>query len=133
MKDEYFQELKEKLKLTENEISAPSLESLNSISKKAFYAIHYSDLSIHCEDAAETELEWDTIFRRLVSEDLPGCCYERSEVLFQLLEHLQYEVYRLEVRCVTKKKVSPFRHEHMALAIRLADQKRVSLIFKMPN
>ena len=122
MKDEHFQELKVKFNLTNSETSEPSLDSLNSISKKAFYAIHYSDLSIHCKDAAETELEWDTIFRRLISEDLPGCCYERSEVLFQLLDHLRYEVYRLEVRCVSKKKVSPFRHEHMALAIRLDDQ-----------
>ena len=107
MKSEYFEKVKEKLQLTGNEIGLPSLECLNSISKKAMYAFHYSDLSIHCEDADETVLDWDTIFRRLVIEDFPGCCYERTEVLFQLLEHLQYEVYRLEVRCMRKEKVSP--------------------------
>ena len=124
MKSEYFGKVKEKLQLSGNEIGLPSLECLNSISKKALYAFHYSDLSIHCEEAAETVLNWDTIFRRLVIEDFPGCCYERTEVLFQLLEHLQYEVYRLEVRCMRKEKVSPYRHEHVGLAVRLEDQER---------
>ena len=129
MKSEYFGKVKEKLQLSGIEIGLPSLECLNSISKKALYAFHYSDLSIHCEEAAETVLNWDTIFRRLVIEDFPGCCYERTEVLFQLLEHLQYEVYRLEVRCMRKEMVSPYRHEHVGLAVRLEDQERVLVHF----
>lgn len=122
MEPEQFKAIREKLQLTESELSEPpSLTNLNSITSKALYSIHYSDLSIHSPDAPETCLEWGTIFRRLVTENKPGCCYERSEVLYQLLVHLGYETVRLEALCVWSGKASTSRHEHMALGIRLDD------------
>jgi len=119
MKLEEYEEIRRVLKLTEQTTAAPSLLNLNCITTAALYTFPYSDLSIHAPDAPETALNWETIFERLVRRSLPGCCYERGEVLFRLLEHLGYETVRLEVRCVSKGEASPYRHEHMALAVRL--------------
>jgi len=124
MDSEQFEAAKEKLKLSKVELTGPpSLDNLNSIAKKALYSIHYSNLSIHSPEAAETCVEWGTIFSRLILENRPGCCYERSEVLFQLLVHLGYETVRLEAMCVSSLgTASTSRHEHMALGIRLDDE-----------
>lgn len=117
-----YKEISQKLCLNSIITSTPSLINLNHIASAALYTFPYSDLSIHAPHAPETELSWATIFARLVCRSLPGCCYERGEVLYQLLNYLNYDVVRLEVRCVSRGRASQWRHEHMALGIRLNDE-----------
>ena len=44
----------------------------------------------------ELTLKWEDIFLRLVREKKPGLCYERDELLYQALDFLNFEVYRIE-------------------------------------
>ena len=39
-----------------------------------------------------SKLEWETIYQRLVVENRGGVCYERDEVLWQLLNKIGYQV-----------------------------------------
>lgn len=69
-----------------------SAENLKSICEKFLPKFHYSTLQLQDASVGSTKLEWETIYQRLVVEKRGGLCYERDEVLWQLLNKIGYEV-----------------------------------------
>ena len=78
--------------LNKDELLTCSPENLKSICEKFLPKIHYSTLQLQDDSVGPTKLEWETIYQRLVVEKRGGLCYERDEVLWQLLNKIGYEV-----------------------------------------
>ena len=58
---------------------------------------------------------------RILIKNLGGICYERAEVLYQVLKFLGYDAYRFETRSISKEEKvnnSP-RYDHMVIGVRL--------------
>merc|ERR1711935_123716 len=96
-----------------------SLENLNKIAIKGLHALPYSTLQIHCENEPVTRLDWSTIYDKLINQNRGGLCYERDETLYQVLNFIGYEVYRIEVSGIVGAKAVEPRHDHMAIGVKL--------------
>ena len=60
-------------------------------------------------------------FFRILIRNLGGICYERAEVLYQVLVFLGYNAYRFETRSISKDHMvnnSP-RYDHMVVGVEL--------------
>ena len=77
--------------LTKDELVKCSPENLKIICEKFLPKFHYSTLQLQDSSVGPTKLEWETIYQRLVVERRGGLCYERDEVLWQLLNYIGYE------------------------------------------
>lgn len=65
------------------------------------------------------KLEWPVIFRRLVQEKRGGLCYERDEVLYQVLTYLGFDAHRIECSAVKDNYQLASQYDHMAVAVKL--------------
>ena len=75
-----------------DESVACSTENLKSICEKFLPKFPYSTLQLQDASVGPTKLEWETIYQRMVIEKRGGLCYERDEVLCQLLNKIGFEV-----------------------------------------
>ena len=88
--------------LNKDESVTCSPENLKSICEKFLPKFHYSTLQLQDGSVGPTKLEWEIIYQRLVVEKRGGLCYERDEVLWQLLTKIGFEVWGEEL-CNTLK------------------------------
>ena len=79
--------------LNKDESVTCSAENLKSICEKFLPKFHYSTLQLQDGSVGPTKLEWEIIYQRLVVEKRGGLCYERDEVLWQLLNKIGFEVW----------------------------------------
>ena len=82
--------------LNKDESVACSVGNLKSICEKFLPKFPYSTLQLQDASVGPTKLEWETIYQRMVVEKRGGLCYERDEVLCQLLNKIGYEVLGLK-------------------------------------
>ena len=107
--------------LNKDELLKCSPGNLKSICEKFLPKIHYSTLQLQDASVGPTKLEWETIYQRLVVEKRGGLCYERDEVLWQLLNKIGYEVLGEEL----------YRGYHIRLSIVLPVENRKKLIISL--
>ena len=79
--------------LSKDESLTCSPGNLKTICEKFLPKFHYSTLQLQDASVGPTKLEWETIYQRMVVEKRGGLCYERDEVLCQLLNKIGYEVW----------------------------------------
>ena len=89
--------LTNRLILNKDESVTCSAENLKSICEKFLPKFHYSTLQLQDGSVGPTKLEWEIIYQRLVVEKRGGLCYERDEVLWQLLNKIGFEVWGEEL------------------------------------
>lgn len=78
----------------------------------------FSTIPLQLYPKVEVLLEWPDIFRRLIKEKRGGLCYERDELLYQVLIYLGFEAYRIECQAIkTYNYVISPRHNHMAVSV----------------
>merc|ERR1711937_1126936 len=104
MNDEQYEHVKKLIGLTPDEEAICSSKNLNSICQKFLPKFPYSTLQLQDSSVGPTKLQWDVIFQRLVVQKRGGLCYERDEVLWQFLNKIGYQVFRIEARAVTSRK-----------------------------
>jgi len=122
MNELQFNQIANTFGLTEDETKTISLGNLNSICIKGLHCLPYSTLQVHTETEPETKLEWNTIFDRLIVKNLGGLCYERDEILYQVLTFIGYEAHRIEASGIIgsgDEQTTAPRYDHMAVGVKL--------------
>lgn len=108
----------ERLKLKRQD---PSLAYLKKLQKAHLTHIPFENLDIHY--GSKIKLDYQAIFKKLISRQRGGICYELNGLFYHLLYHLGYDCYIISAEVYnhdTETFGKPF--DHLAICVILDDQ-----------
>ncbi|PUZ25355.1 hypothetical protein DCC81_13735 [Chitinophaga parva] len=97
----------------------PELSTLRELQRLHVLHVPFEDIDIYC--GVPIVLSPKQFFRKIVTEQRGGYCYEVNELFYQLLRAIGFSVRRISGRLVSGHRYGP-EFDHMAICVTLGGQ-----------
>lgn len=101
---------------------APGITNLTYLMQQHLQAVPFENIDIHLK--RPIELNTESLYRKIVTQNRGGFCYELNGLFIQLLQELGYTVHMISARVYNqgKEQYGP-EFDHLALIVELSDDR----------